>query len=127
MDPTTEELEREERRKARANWPVRKGTLAELEGDDYTAPQPLRNSMPAREAESASADEVVPAPEPEAAEQAARALRKAARAHWPVRKGTFAELDADDEYSHFTPQERVDMMWRITQDAFSVARRNPKS
>lgn len=26
----------EERRKARANWPVRKGTLEELESDDWT-------------------------------------------------------------------------------------------
>ena len=31
---TTEALEREERRKARANWPVRVGSVAEVERDD---------------------------------------------------------------------------------------------
>lgn len=117
---TTEEQEAEERRKARASWPVWKGLVAESDAE-----RPL-----------ARRDRVAEGGGPEwrasltngldGAEEQARIARAAARANWPARKGLLSDLDADEEYADFTPEARVNMMWRITQDAWTVARDNPQ-
>jgi len=39
------------------------------------------------------------------------------RSHWPVRKFKLGE-EPEDDYSHFTPSERVAMVWEATMDAW---------
>ena len=41
------------------------------------------------------------------------------RSHWPVRKFKLGEEDDSDDYSRFTPSERVAMVWEITKDAWA--------
>jgi len=41
------------------------------------------------------------------------------RSHWPVRKFKLGEEDSSDDYSHFTPSERVAMVWEATKDAWA--------
>ncbi|HEX8244944.1 MAG TPA: hypothetical protein VF541_15655 [Longimicrobium sp.] len=36
------------------------------------------------------------------------------RAAWPVRKGRIGDPEPDD-YAHLTPEQRVGMMWELTQ------------
>lgn len=62
-------------------------------------------------------------------EQRAREERRKARATWPERKLTLEELDEeDDEYLDADPITKANMMWRVTQDAWSVlfARTKPR-
>jgi len=40
------------------------------------------------------------------------------RSHWPVRKFKLGE-EPEDDYSHFTPSERVAMVWEATVDAWA--------
>ena len=48
--------------------------------------------------------------------------RRAARANWPVRKFRLGEEPVDD-FSAYTPGERVMMVWQMTCDAWASAGR----
>jgi hypothetical protein len=40
------------------------------------------------------------------------------RAHWPVRKGRLGDPEPD-AYAHFSPEERVGMMWELTRTTWA--------
>ena len=42
------------------------------------------------------------------------------RSHWPVRKLRLGEEDDRADYSHYTPSERVAMVWELTKNAWAL-------
>jgi hypothetical protein len=41
------------------------------------------------------------------------------RSHWTVRKFKLGE-EPEDDYSQFTPSERIAMVWEATKDAWAL-------
>ena len=53
----------------------------------------------------------------------ARAARRAARAHWPVRKFRLEDAPGPDLSTSTTAQERLAMMWPLACEAWALAGR----
>jgi hypothetical protein len=53
----------------------------------------------------------------------AAALRRAARAQWPVRRFRLGEEPPDDLSDVTTPAERIAMMWPLAEEAWRIAGR----
>jgi hypothetical protein len=49
------------------------------------------------------------------------ALRRAARAQWPVRQFRLGEEPPDDLSDVTTPAERIAMMWELAEEAWRIA------
>lgn len=47
--------------------------------------------------------------------------RAAARNSWPIRKHRLGEEPSDDLRNSTTAEERLDMMWQLTVDAWSLS------
>lgn len=66
-------------------------------------------------------------PGPQAAERrhadSAREARRAARAHWPVRKFRLAHDPGPDLSATTTAEERLAMMWPLAREAWTLAGR----
>ena len=49
--------------------------------------------------------------------------RAAARSSWPIRKHRLGEEPSDDLSDHTTAEERLQMMWQLALDAWSLTDR----
>ncbi len=49
------------------------------------------------------------------------AARAAARSQWPIRKFQLGEEPSDDLTATTTAEERIAMVWQLTQDAWAFA------
>ena len=54
-------------------------------------------------------------------EESARAARAEARRSWPIRKFRLGEEPDDDLSNTTTAKERLEMMWPMTVDAWTLA------